>query len=63
MAEAFEKATMSQAPGRVVTPLEGVPFAGWDAKKPIEAPLALHACMKKARSSTRLGRPQADGRL
>ena len=39
---------MSQAPGRVVTPLEGVPFAGWDAKKPIEAPLALHACMVKA---------------
>jgi acyl-CoA thioester hydrolase len=38
---------MSQAPGRVVTPLEGVPFAGWDAKKPIEAPLALHACTVK----------------
>ena len=38
---------MSQAPGRVVTPLEGVPFAGWDATKPIEAPLALHACAVK----------------
>jgi acyl-CoA thioester hydrolase len=38
---------MSQGPGRVVTPLEGVPFAGWDSKKPIEAPLALHACMVK----------------
>ena len=38
---------MSQAPGRLVTPLEGVPFAGWDAKKPIEAPLALHACTVK----------------
>ena len=38
---------MSQAPGRVVTPLEGVPFAGWDANKPIEAPLALHACAVK----------------
>ena len=38
---------MSQAPGRVVTPLEGVAFAGWDAKKPIPAPLALHACTVK----------------
>ncbi len=38
---------MSQAPGRVVTPLEGVSFAGWDANKPIEAPLALHACAVK----------------
>jgi acyl-CoA thioester hydrolase len=38
---------MSQAPGRLVTPLEGVAFAGWDAKKPIPAPLALHACTVK----------------
>ena len=38
---------MSQASGRVVTPLEGVAFAGWDAKKPIPAPLALHACTVK----------------
>jgi betainyl-CoA thioesterase len=38
---------MSQAPGRVVTPLEGVPFAGWDASAPIPAPLALHACTVK----------------
>ena len=38
---------MNPAPGRVVTPLEGVPFAGWDATKPIPAPLALHACTVK----------------
>ena len=38
---------MSPAPSRVVTPLEGVPFAGWDAAKPIPAPLALHACTVK----------------
>jgi acyl-CoA thioesterase FadM len=37
---------MSEAPtlGRVVSPLEGVPFAGWDSLRPIPAPLALHAC-------------------
>ena len=35
---------MSAAPRRIVSPLEGVPFAGWDARKPIPAPLALHAC-------------------
>jgi len=35
------------APKRVVSPLEGVPFAGWDSTKPIPAPLALHACAVK----------------
>jgi carnitine 3-dehydrogenase len=38
---------MSRAPSRIVTPLEGAPSAGWDAKKPIPAPLALHACAVK----------------
>jgi carnitine 3-dehydrogenase len=37
----------ARAPGRVVSPLEGVPFAGWDCSKPIPAPLALHACSVK----------------
>ena len=37
----------SPAPGRVVSPLEGVPFAGWDWSQPIPAPLALHACAVK----------------
>src|SRR5260370_10076311 len=38
---------MSEALGRVVSPLEGVPFTGWDARKPIPAPLALHSCTVK----------------
>jgi hypothetical protein len=33
--------------GRVVAALEGVPFAGWNAARPIPAPLALHACVVK----------------
>lgn len=32
---------------RVVTPLEGRRFAGWDESAPIAAPLALHACAVK----------------
>ena len=37
----------SCAPRRVISPLEGVPFAGWDPLRPIPAPLALHACAVK----------------
>jgi acyl-CoA thioesterase FadM len=32
---------------RLVTPLEGVPSTGWDARRSIPAPLALHACTVK----------------
>ena len=38
---------MSGSLSRVVSPLEGVPFAGWDETKPIPAPLALHSCTVK----------------
>jgi acyl-CoA thioesterase FadM len=38
---------MSAAPRRIVAPLEGAAFAGWDAKQPIPAPLALYACEVK----------------
>ena len=30
---------------RVTSPLEGVPFKGWNAQAPIPAPLALHSCV------------------
>ncbi|MBV9289783.1 MAG: thioesterase family protein, partial [Hyphomicrobiales bacterium] len=38
---------MRAAPPRIVTPREGMAFTGWDATKPIPAPLALHACAVK----------------
>lgn len=38
---------MSAAPRRVTTPLEGIAFKGWDATKPIPAPLRLHGCQVK----------------
>jgi carnitine 3-dehydrogenase len=38
---------MSAAPRRIVTPLEGAPFKGWDATKPIPAPLELLRCEVK----------------
>ena len=38
---------MSVARQRITTPLEGMAFKGWDATKPIPAPLRLHACAVK----------------
>ena len=38
---------MSATQQRIATPLEGMAFKGWDAAKPIPAPLALHACAVK----------------